>query len=53
VDAYLASRPAENRAWETYTAAYQEVSQTGDIMHLLGRGLTERAFSSEAAGIGG
>jgi hypothetical protein len=50
VDAYLAARPSENRAWESYTAAYQEVSQSRGIEHVLARGLTERALSSEAAG---
>jgi hypothetical protein len=46
VDAYLASRPQENRAWESYTAAYQEANQSKDIGHLLERTLTERALSS-------
>jgi hypothetical protein len=50
VDAYLSSRPSENRAWESYTAAYQEVSQSRGIEGLLARGLTERAFSSEPTG---
>jgi hypothetical protein len=50
VDAYLAARPSENRAWESYTAAYQEVSQTRSVGHLLERGLTERALSSAAPG---
>jgi hypothetical protein len=54
VDAYLASRPAENRAWESYTAAHQEVSQSRDVGHLIGRALTERALSSgQSSGIGG
>jgi hypothetical protein len=53
VDAYLASRPTENRAWESYTAAYQEVNQARGMGHILERGLAERALSSEAAGIGG
>ncbi len=54
VDAYLASRPAENRAWESYTAAHQEAGQSKDIMHLLSRNLTERALSSDqASGAGG
>lgn len=54
VDAYLTARPAENRAWEHYTEAYQEVSQSKGIEHVLARGLTERAFSSDpAAGAGG
>src|SRR5215217_9017667 len=54
VDAYLASRPSENRAWESYTAAHQEVSQSRDVGHLIGRALTERALSSgQSSGIGG
>ena len=44
VDSYLASRPAENRAWESYTAAQQEVSQSGSIGFMLERSLTERAL---------
>jgi len=31
VDAYLSSRPSENRAWESYTAAYREVSEARGI----------------------
>ena len=50
VDAYLSSRPQENRAWESYTAAYQEARESRGIGHLLERGLTERAISSEATG---
>lgn len=50
VDAYLDTRPQENRAWESYTAAYQEVHETRGIEHVLARGLAGRAFSSEAAG---
>jgi hypothetical protein len=50
VDAYLDTRPSENRAWESYTAAYQEVSESRGLEHVLARGLTERALSSEAAG---
>ena len=46
VDAYLASRPAETRAWESYTAEHLEVNQSKDIGHLLERTLTERALSS-------
>jgi|SRR5215212_6338637 len=54
VDAYLSTRPQEDRAWQSYTTAHQEISQSRDIMHLLGRGLTERALSSDqASGIGG
>jgi hypothetical protein len=47
VDAYLSSRPTENRAWESYTAAYQEANQSKDIGHMLERTLTERALSSD------
>jgi hypothetical protein len=50
VDAYLSSRPSENRAWESYTAAYGEARESGGIGRLLERGLTERALSSEATG---
>lgn len=50
VDAYLSSRPAENKAWESYTAASQEVRESQGAWGLLERSLTERAFSSEAAG---
>ena len=46
VDSYLASRPAENRAWESYTAAHQDVNQSRDIGHLLERTLTERVLST-------
>ena len=54
VDTYLAARPKENKAWEAYTAAHEEASQSGDIMNLIGRGLTEQALSSEqSSGIGG
>jgi hypothetical protein len=50
VDAYLATRPKEAKAWEDYTQAHREVSQSKDILNVLGRGLTERALSSEAGG---
>jgi hypothetical protein len=54
VDAYLRTRPAESRAWESYTTAHQEVSQSRDVGHLIGRALTERALSSgQSSGIGG
>ena len=49
VNSYLATRPQEDRAWEAYTTASQEVAQSGDVGHLLERALTERAFS-EATG---
>jgi hypothetical protein len=48
VDSYLASRPTENRVWEAYTAAHQEVSQSRGLGHLLERTLTGRALSSPA-----
>lgn len=51
VDSYLSSRPAESRAWETYTTASQEVAESRDVMNLLGRGLTERALSSAESGM--
>jgi hypothetical protein len=54
VDAYLSSRPEDNRAWEAYTAAYQDVRESRGIGHLLGRDLTERVLSSDpASGIAG
>jgi hypothetical protein len=53
VDAYLASRPSENRAWESYTAAYRHVYESRGIGHILERGFAERALSSEPAGFGG
>ena len=49
VDTYLASRPQENRTWESYTAAYQEAGQSRDVMHLLSRNLAEHALSSDRA----
>jgi hypothetical protein len=49
VDAYLASRPAENAAWERYTEAQQEVSESRDIGFLLERSLAERAFSGQSS----
>ena len=53
-DAYLEKRPQAKRRWEEFVAASQEVSQSRDIMHLIGRGLTERALSSDpATGFGG
>jgi len=53
-DAYLEKRPQAKRRWEEFVAASQEVSQSRDIMYLIGRGLTERALSSDpATGFGG
>ena len=45
VDAYLASRPAESRAWESYTQAHREANQSRDIGHLFERAYTESALS--------
>jgi hypothetical protein len=50
IDSYLASRPKEEKAWNSYTEAYQEANQANSYEGLLGRGLMARAFSSEAAG---
>jgi len=44
VDSYLSSRPAEERAWNSYTEAYQEEQAASGIEGLLGRGLAERAL---------
>jgi len=54
VDGYLASRPSEERAWDSYTTAYEEMNQSRDAFHLLGRSLTERALSSveQSSGFG-
>jgi hypothetical protein len=53
VDTYLSSRPSENRAWESYTDAYQEANQSRSAEFVLERGLTERALSSDpASGMG-
>jgi hypothetical protein len=53
VDTYLASRPAENRAWESYTTALQEVQNASGIAGLFERALTERAFSEQPSGVQG
>jgi hypothetical protein len=50
VDAYLSTRPAEDKAWESYTQAHQEARESQGLGGLLERSLTDRAFSSEAAG---
>jgi hypothetical protein len=52
VDAYLSSRPTENKAWESYTAAYQDANQSKDIGHLLERTLTESALNTSPEGPG-
>ncbi len=46
VDSYLSSRPTEERAWNSYTEAYQEDAQSKDLGFLLERSLADRAFSS-------
>ena len=46
VDTYLSSRPQKNWAWESYTAAYQDVRGSRGVGHLLERSMTERAISS-------
>ena len=45
VDAYLAPRPAETRAWDSYTEAYHEAESARGIGGLLGGALADRAFS--------
>jgi hypothetical protein len=49
VDSYLSSRPAESKAWETYTEAHQEANQSKDLGFLLERSLTERALDGDPA----
>ncbi len=51
VDAYLTPRPRENRAWESYTAAHREASESRDVGHMLERSLMERALSSDTPGL--
>jgi hypothetical protein len=45
VDSYLASRPAENRAWESYTAAQQKVNESKGIGFMLEHSLVQGALS--------
>jgi hypothetical protein len=52
VDAYLASRPQENKAWESYTAAQEEAGYASSIGGLLERALTERALNTSPEGPG-
>lgn len=52
VDSYLEGRPKEAQAWQRYTEAAEEVRESRDVMHVLARGLTERALSSDPAGVG-
>jgi hypothetical protein len=49
VDTYLATRPAENRAWESYTAAHREADESRGIGRLMERNLAERALSGDLA----
>jgi len=44
VNGYLASRPAEERAWNRYTEAVQEEQAASSIEGLLGGALAERAL---------
>ena len=46
VDSYLSLRPAEERAWNSYTEAHQEESGSKGIGFMLENALTERALSS-------
>jgi hypothetical protein len=50
VGSYLATRPQEARAWESYTNVHREVAESRDVGHLLERTLTERALSSDGGG---
>jgi hypothetical protein len=52
VDTYLASRPQENRAWESYTTAQEEAGYASSIGSLLERGLAERALNTSPEGPG-
>jgi hypothetical protein len=52
VDAYLSSRPQENRAWESYTTAQEEAGCASSIGGLLERGLAERALNTSPEGPG-
>jgi hypothetical protein len=49
VDSYLSSRPAESKAWESYTQAHQEANQSKGLGFLLERSLTERALGGDPA----
>jgi len=46
-DSYLENRPKAKRRWEEFVAASQEVNEARSMEHVLARGLTERALSSE------
>jgi DNA-nicking Smr family endonuclease len=49
-DAYLEKRPHAKRRWEEFVAASQEARESQGVEGLLARSITDRAFSSEAAG---
>jgi len=49
-DAYLEKRPHAKRRWEEFVAASREARESQGVEGLLARSLTDRAFSSEAAG---
>ena len=53
VDSYLTARPSENRIWERYTEAHQEVSQASSFDSLLQRSLSDRAFNDTDSSAGG
>jgi|SRR5215210_2720789 len=53
VDSYLTARPSENRIWERYTEAHQEVSQASSFDGLLQRSLSDRAFNDTDSSAGG
>lgn len=48
VDAYLGPRPAETRAWDSYTEAYREAEGARGVEGILGDGFAARAFSEVA-----
>jgi hypothetical protein len=52
VDAYLSTRPQENKAWETYTEAQEEAGYASSIEGLLERGLAERALNTSPSEAG-
>jgi hypothetical protein len=52
VDAYLSTRPQENKAWERYTTAQEEAGYASSIGGLLERGLTERALNTSPSSAG-
>ena len=53
VDSYLATRPAEAGAWESYTAAHQEDAEARGVGGLIGRALMDRAMAGAAGGESG